>query len=86
MIGLPPGNILQFLFIKERIKKLRIEQNTNSFIEVGSGNGHLSNLLLKLGMTGVGYDLNIGACDNNAERNKTFILEKNMRLRIKIFL
>jgi len=34
---LPPGNILQNLYIKERIRK----DKPKNFLEVGSGNGYI---------------------------------------------
>lgn len=73
--GLAPGTILQFIFVRNRLKKLF---NTGSkFIEVGSGNGHLSNLLLRNGYNGFGVDLNASACENNIEINKQYIQSNN---------
>lgn len=69
MIVLPPGNILQNLYIKERVRK----NKPKNFLEIGSGNGHISNILLKFGIKGVGYDLNLSACDNNSILNKKYI-------------
>ena len=57
MYGLPPGSILQFLYFDERIKVL-MQKGYNSFIEVGSGKGIVSNHLLNLGFKGIGFDLN----------------------------
>lgn len=72
--GAAPGTILQFIFIRNRLKK--IFGTNKSFIEVGSGNGNLSNLLLTQGYTGFGVDLNRSACDNNIVLNDKFINEK----------
>lgn len=72
--GLPPGTILQFVFVRNRLRK--ILQKKQTFIEVGSGNGYLSNLLLKQDFQGFGVDLNQYACDNNNELNKSFIIKK----------
>ncbi len=58
---LPPGSILQNLYLKERIRK----SNWKNFIEIGSGNGFLSNILLQNGLFGKGFDLNSSACENN---------------------
>jgi cyclopropane fatty-acyl-phospholipid synthase-like methyltransferase len=69
--GLAPGTILQFMFVKNRLKK--IFGANKSFIEVGSGNGHLSNLLLKQNYIGTGVDLNSSACENNKALNTKFI-------------
>ena len=69
--GHAPGTILQFLFIKERLRSLKKERM--SFIEVGSGKGYLSQLLLSEGHTGIGVDLNKAACDFNRELNEMYI-------------
>jgi len=69
--GLAPGTILQFMHIRYRLRKT-LGKNLK-FIEVGSGNGNLSNLLLKMGYTGFGVDLNKSACENNATMNKDHI-------------
>lgn len=69
--GLAPGTILQFMFVRNRLKKQF--KAGSRFIEVGSGNGHLSNLLLRNGYNGFGVDLNQSACENNAELNKEYI-------------
>jgi len=49
---LAPGTILQRLYLKDRIARL----GRGTFIEVGPGEGHLSNLLLELGWSGVGIE------------------------------
>jgi len=72
MYGLPPGSILQLLYFDERIKVL-MRKGYNSFIEVGSGQGIVSNHLLHLGFKGIGFDLNKEACEINREENKSFI-------------
>jgi SAM-dependent methyltransferase len=63
---LPPGNILQNLYIKKRLKGY----SKKTFLEIGSGNGFLSNELLSIGLTGIGCDLNRSACLNNQILNK----------------
>lgn len=70
---LPPGNILQNIYLKERVKK----NKPATFLEIGSGNGYVSNLLLKMGLKGVGYDLNHSACQNNIELNNKYIKTGN---------
>lgn len=47
------------------------------FLEIGSGNGHISNILLKKGWEGMGVDLNSSACELNQHKNKRFI-DKNL--------
>ncbi|RUP29378.1 MAG: class I SAM-dependent methyltransferase [Curvibacter sp.] len=53
MSSLPPGTILQLMYLKERLNKLK----PGRFIEIGPGSGEISELLLKLGWEGVSYDL-----------------------------
>jgi len=72
MFGLAPGSILQHLFVRERVRLL-LKENKKYFIEVGSGNGYISNLLLNQGMEGIGVDLNESACINNNLLNESFI-------------
>lgn len=76
--GLAPGTILQFMFIKNRLNK--IIGNNKIFIEVGSGNGHLSNLLLNNNYKGFGVDLNSSACQNNAMLNEDYIKLKKYNI------
>lgn len=64
-----PGSILQRMHIKRRLKTF----SPKTFCEIGSGNGYMSNLLLKQGLTGVGYDLNASACENNRALNVNFV-------------
>lgn len=73
---LPPGNILQNLYLKKRIKALKYKR----FLEVGSGNGFLSNILLKRGLEGVGCDLNLSACQNNEEFNSQYIKNQTYKV------
>jgi SAM-dependent methyltransferase len=49
---LPPGTILQHMYLAERLRRLR----PGRFIEVGVGGGHLSRLLLDRGWEGVGWE------------------------------
>ena len=66
---LPPGNILQNMYFKERIKR----NEWSSFFEVGSGNGYLSKLMLDFGLEGKGCDMNKSACLNNQCLNLDYI-------------
>jgi len=68
MIGLPPGTILQSLYLREQLT-LKKKQGKKKFIEVGAGNGFISKIFLDLGFEGCGYDLNISACENNRSIN-----------------
>jgi 2-polyprenyl-3-methyl-5-hydroxy-6-metoxy-1,4-benzoquinol methylase len=71
--GHAPGTILQFLFIRERLR--RKSKKPMKFIEVGSGKGFLSHLLLSEGHAGVGVDLNQSACAINQEVNEQHIVK-----------
>lgn len=51
--GLPPGSTLCLLYLRDRLKKIPPGQ----FIEIGPGSGEISKLLLMLGWTGIGIDL-----------------------------
>lgn len=53
MTVLPPGTLLQLMYLKERIKTMR----PGRFVEIGPGAGHVTALLLDCGWTGVSYDL-----------------------------
>ncbi|MNR99784.1 Ubiquinone biosynthesis O-methyltransferase [compost metagenome] len=54
---LPPGTILQHMYLKERLGR----RPPGTFVEVGVGGGHISRLLLDLGWRGVAYDLSAEA-------------------------
>jgi SAM-dependent methyltransferase len=73
MIGLAPGNILQLLYIRERVKQF---PGSAKFLEIGAGNGMISTELLKMGFQGIAVDLNESACANNRKANEKFIFEK----------
>jgi SAM-dependent methyltransferase len=65
----PPGTILQHLYLRERIAAW----TPGAFVEVGVGSGHVSNLLLSLGWSGTGYDLNTAALERASSLNRGFI-------------
>ncbi len=50
---LPPGTILQLMYLRERLKRM----SPGRFIEIGPGSGEITHLLLSLGWSGVSYDL-----------------------------
>ncbi|MDB5097069.1 MAG: conserved hypothetical methyltransferase [Cyanobacteria bacterium RYN_339] len=50
---LPPGTILQHLYLAERLRT----RPPGRFVEIGVGEGHLARRLLSLGWQGDGYDL-----------------------------
>lgn len=78
---LPPGSILQQLYIEERLRTVKIGR----FLEVGSGTGDLSRLLLKKGSSGLGLDLNVGANDHNSKLNSDLFPAENIGFLIKTF-
>lgn len=69
--GIAPGNILQNLYLKERIQSFK-SQGLNSFLEIGAGNGFISKIFLDNGFYGTGIDLNQSACENNLQLNKNY--------------
>ena len=79
-IGLPPGNILQQLYLKERVNFYKNKYQYRKFLEIGSGNGHISYVLLNNGYKGVGIDLNNSACLNNQKLNQKHILLGNYQV------
>lgn len=52
MIGLPPGTILQLMYLSERLNYLA----PGRFIEIGAGNGEITNVLLSRGWSGTIYE------------------------------
>jgi len=53
VVVLPPGTLLQLLYLKERLSKLP----AGNFIEIGPGSGEITALLLEMGWHGTSYDL-----------------------------
>ncbi len=53
MVVLPPGTILQLMYLRKRLQRLP----PGRFVEVGPGSGEITRLLLDLGWTGGSYDL-----------------------------
>ena len=53
MAVLPPGTLLQLMYLRERLEHIK----PGRFIEVGPGNGEITQLLLGLGWTGESFDL-----------------------------
>jgi SAM-dependent methyltransferase len=65
----PPGTILLHMYMRERLAGLA----SGRFVEVGVGSGHLSQLLLACGWSGVGYDLSRSALARASRLNAPFI-------------
>lgn len=53
MVVLPPGTLLQLMYLKERIRQVP----PGRFIEIGPGSGEITQLLLNEGWSGYSYDL-----------------------------
>lgn len=66
---LPPGTILQLMYLKERLKKLQ----TGYFLEVGCGTGIVSHVLLQRLWSGIGIDLNPDAIAIASQINRKYI-------------
>lgn len=73
---LPPGTILQFLYLKERLRR----RTPGRFIEVGAGEGALSRVLLEAGWRGRAYDLNGDALARAATLNAGFVESGRLEL------
>jgi len=69
MFYLAPGNIL----INYELKKLLSKYDEGVFIEVGAGHGFVSKILLELGWSGHGFDLNSSALGVNSRENNKYI-------------
>jgi SAM-dependent methyltransferase len=66
----PPGTVLQHMYLGERLSPIR----PGRFVEIGIGSGHISQLLLSLGWSGSGYDLNPAAVGRAAELNSDHVV------------
>lgn len=53
MVVLPPGTLLQLMYLRARLKPLA----AGRFIEIGPGSGEITRLLLDFGWSGCVYDL-----------------------------
>lgn len=53
MVVLPPGTILQLMYLREQLRKL----SAGRFVEIGPGSGEITSVLLVAGWTGSAYDL-----------------------------
>src|ERR1700733_589228 len=67
----PPGTILQFMYLKERLARLA----PGRFVEIGCGQGYISKILLDLGWHGVGYDLNADSLQHAGSLNAQAIAD-----------
>lgn len=74
---LPPGTILQRMYIRRRLKA----RAPGRFVEVGTGTGDLAHMLLRLGWTGVGYELGADAVEQARALNARAIASGSFELR-----
>jgi SAM-dependent methyltransferase len=73
---LPPGTILQLMYLKERLHRVR----PGSFVEVGVGRGHLSACQLALGWHGTGYERDAESANAARETNRDALAVGRYRL------
>src|SRR5947208_14064895 len=75
--ALPPGTILQRIYLRKRLRDLE----PGRFVHVGTGEGSLSRILLDLGWTGSGWDLNRTALDRARALTAPYIESQRYELR-----
>jgi SAM-dependent methyltransferase len=78
----PPGTILQGMYLKERLRRLK----PGRFLEVGCGSGWVSEILLGQGWTGAGIDLNAPSLARAEATNRAFVRDGRYRTRHTDFL
>lgn len=71
-----PGSILQHMYLRERLANRPVGR----FVEIGSGRGAVAKILLDLGWTGIGYDLNPDALAEATELNHGYIKSQKLQL------
>jgi SAM-dependent methyltransferase len=82
MRTLPPGTILQLMYLRERLVNVK----PGRFIEIGPGSGEISGLLLELGWGGASYDLEPRTVDRLRDRFRGQISEGRFDARNEDFL
>lgn len=82
MRALPPGTILQLIYLRERLISIK----PGRFIEIGPGSGEISGLLLELGWSGVSYDLETRTVDRLRDRFRGQISDGRFDVRNKDYL
>ncbi|MGZ3592472.1 MAG: class I SAM-dependent methyltransferase [Syntrophales bacterium] len=76
MVVLPPGTLLQLMYLRERIRQIPSGQ----FIEIGPGSGDITRLLLDHGWSGCSYDLEARTIASLKERFAKEIAEHRFML------
>jgi SAM-dependent methyltransferase len=64
MLALPPGTLLQLIYLKERLSLL----TPGRFVEVGPGSGEITRLLLDSGWSGLSFDIEEKTIKDLSER------------------
>ncbi|UIJ99488.1 class I SAM-dependent methyltransferase [Rhizobium leguminosarum] len=76
MKALPPGTILQLMYLSERLERLQ----PGRFIEIGAGNGEITSLLLSRGWIGSVYEFDADTTARLKERFADEIVEGRLVL------
>jgi SAM-dependent methyltransferase len=79
---LPPGTILQRMYLRDRLARLP----AGRFVEVGVGGGHVTALLLERGWSGIGYEPSPVAAHEAAARLREPIEQGRFRLEVADWL
>ncbi len=72
MAVLPPGTLLQLMYLRERLRRLP----PGRFIEIGPGSGEITRLLLDRGWSGRSYDLEAKTIESLGHRFAREIAER----------
>lgn len=75
MSVLPPGTLLQLMYLEERLRALP----PGRFIEIGPGSGEITQLLLDRGWQGRSYDLELRTIDKLSVRFEQEIAARRFR-------
>lgn len=73
---LPPGTLLQLMYLRERIRNVR----PGAFIEIGAGSGEITSLLLELGWRGRAHDLEPRTVERLQHRFSREIAEQRLQV------
>lgn len=72
MSVLPPGTLLQLMYLKKRLRHI----DPGYFIEIGPGNGEVTKVLLDYGWSGCSYDLDANTVTTMSKRFSKEISDK----------
>jgi len=71
MVVLPPGTILQLMYLRERLRSLP----AGVFVEIGPGAGEITRLLLELGWRGRAFELSASTVEHLQRRFATEVAD-----------